>query len=247
MKTLFVSLFAFGLLIASVNAGKVRLEPAVGEFISECPFEVDIMMDTEGVESNTVWISFFIDDTIFALSDLITDGWMFPAYTSFVRWMAWHGDRKKQETISFMWTTAKKDGVKWKWKLATLKITSLLWVKSMDFDFYAIPWFSADDSNINYLLDGQIADALTEAIWGKYTFVKWECPNYETPVIIAEDDQVVLKTQEDDTYFVHQSSFLVRAWSWFLNNISYVIVWWLLLVIIIILLKKKKEEDKDVK
>ncbi len=249
MSKLFISLLVtvsiFGFLTSIVDAGKVRLEPAAGEFIAECPFEVDIMMDTEWVESNTVWISFFIDDTIFALSDLVTDGWMFPAYTSFVRWTAWHGDRKKQWTISFMWTTAKKSGVKWEWKLATLKITSLLGVKSMDFDFYAIPWFSADDSNINYLLDDNIADALVDAIWGHYTFVKWVCPDYEIPVIIAEDDEIVLMTHNSETFKLPTDGSFTKLARLFVGNVKFIIIGFLILIILFVLFKKKKEEKKE--
>lgn len=245
MKALFVPVFALGFMISISSAGKIRLEPATGEFVAECPFEVDIMIDTEWVESNTVWISFFIDDTVFALSDLITTDWMFPAYTSFVRWMAWHGDRKKQETISFMWTTAKKSGIKWKWKLATLKMIPLLGVNSINFDFYAIPWFSADDSNINYLFEGQILDALTEAIWGYYTFVKWDCPNYETPIVIIENDEVMLKSSDNKKFKLPADKFINKLYIIFVGNVKYILVWLLLLAIIIVLLKKtKKEENK---
>ena len=47
MKALFVPVFALGFMISISSAGKIRLEPATGEFVAECPFEVDIMIDTE--------------------------------------------------------------------------------------------------------------------------------------------------------------------------------------------------------
>jgi len=243
--SIFVSAFISLLFLSSVFAWKIWLEPAEWEFISECPFELDIMMDTEWVESNTVWVSFYIDDTVFALNNLVTENWMFPAYTSFVRSKAWHGDKKWKETISFMWTTAKKSGVKWKWKLATIKVTPLLWVNSMDFEFYAIPWFSADDSNINYLLEDKIADALTEAVWGHYTFVSWECPNYGTPVVISENDQTVLKTSDNENFDLPSDNIINNFVVIIISNIKYIWIGILLIIIFIVLLKKKKEEDNS--
>jgi hypothetical protein len=52
------------------------------------------MVDTEGVDSNTIGVAFYIDDSVFALNELNTVGAIFPAYTSFVRGKAWHGDKK---------------------------------------------------------------------------------------------------------------------------------------------------------
>lgn len=247
MKNLWKTLllwFALFISISSVFWAKIWLEPSEWDLISQCPNSVDIMIDTESVETNTVGISFYMDDTSFALNELDTVWWVFPAYTSFVRWKAWHWDNKWQQTISFMWTTAKKDWFKWKWKISTLNIIPLLWVKSLDIEFYAIPEFSADDSNVNYAIDWEIYDALKEAIWGKYNIISWECPQYNSPIIISEDDQVVLTTQTKKKFFFHQMPFLEKIVKILINNITYISIIILVLLILFFILKKNKKQDK---
>jgi len=247
MKNLWKILLSASLLllwISTTFAGKIWLEPSGWQFISECPFEVNIMADTEWVESNTIGVSFYIDDTIFALNELNTAWAMFPAYTSFVRGSAWHGDKKWAATISVMGTTAQKAWFAWKWKFATLKVLPLLWAKSLDIQFYAIPGFSADDSNINYTSWDRILDALTEAIGGSYTFVDGDCPNYEAPVPIPEDGQVMLRTNDKGIFFPHQMPFFPRMAKLFINNINYIIIIVLAVFILFVLLRKKKDDKK---
>ncbi len=249
MKNLSKVLLSIFALFVSLSFGfwaKIWLEPSGGDLISQCSNNIDIMIDTEWVETNTVGVSFYIDDTVFALNELDTVGWIFPAYTSFVRGKAWHGDRKWQQTISFMWTTAKKDWFKWKWKLATLSVIPLLGVNSFDIEFYAIPEFSADDSNINYTIDWKIYDALKEAIWSRYNIVAWECPEYNSPIIISEDDPVILKTQDKETFFIHQMPFFKRIWKMLINNINYIIII-TLAVIILFVFFRKKDDKKQIK
>lgn len=244
MKNLWKILLSVSLLLLWVStafAGKIWLEPSWWQFISECPFEVSVMVDTEWVESNTMGVSFYIDDTIFALNELNTVWAIFPAYTSFVRGTAWHGDKKWAQTISVMGTTAQKAWFIWKWKFATLRILPLLWAKSLDIQFYAIPGFSADDSNINYASWDTIFDALTEAVGGTYTFVGGDCPAYEAPVSIPEGVPVVLKTQEKKTFFLHQMPFFPRMAKLFVNNINYIIILLLAVVILFVLFRKKKD------
>jgi len=226
-------------------AGKIRLEPSQWEFISRCPFTIDVMMDMEWVESNTVWISFFIDDSVFALNEFDSVWWMFPAYTSFVRGKARHGEYKWRETISVMWTTAQKKWVSWKGKFVTLKILPLLWTKSMKLDFYTIPGFLADDSNINYASGDKIYDALIESIWWSYTFVEGECPTYENPIPISEDTPVILKTQENKTFFWHQMPFFSKIWTWLISHIQYVFIMLLILTIVILLFVKKHKHNSE--
>ena len=228
--------------ISTTFSWKLWLEPSTWQFIAKCPFEVNIMVDTEWVDSNTIWVSFYIDDSVFALNGLNTEWAIFPAYTSFIRGKAWHGDKKWKQTISIMWTTAQKNWFTWKWKYATLTILPLVWVKSLDFQFYAIPGFSADDSNINYASWNTVLDALTEAIGGTYTFVDGECSGYTVPVPIPEGEAVVLKTSSNDFFFMHQMPFFPRLAKMFINNIQYIVIVILCLFILLILLKKK---DKD--
>jgi len=231
--------------ISTTFAGKIWLEPSTGQFIAKCPFDVTIMVDTQWVESNTIWVSFYIDDSVFGLNELNTVWAIFPAYTSFVRGKAWHGEKKWMQTISIMGTTAQKNGFTGKGKYATLKILPLMWVKSMNFQFYAMPWFSADDSNINYASWNTVLDALTEVIWGSYTFVDWECPAYELPIPITEGEEVILKTSDKKFFFVHQMWFFSRLLKLFIDNISYIAIVTLLLIILFVAIKKKKNDKNN--
>jgi len=244
MRKILLSTSFLLLWISTTFAGKVWLEPSEWQFVSKCPFEVNIMVDTQWVESNTIWVVFYIDDSVFALNELDTQWAIFPAYTSFVRGKAWHGDKKWMPTISIMGTTAQKNWFKWEWKYATLKILPLVWTKSLDLQFYAIPGFSADDSNINYTSWNSVLDALTQAIGGKYTFVDWECPNYETPVIIPEDEQVILRTNNKGIFFLHQMPLFSMIGRALINNINYIVIVLLILFILFVLLRKKKNNKK---
>jgi len=230
--------------VSSAFAGKIRLEPSTWQFMAECPFEVNVMVDTEWVESNTIGVAFYIDDSVFALNDLNTVWGMFPAYTSFVRGKARHGDKKWAQTISIMWTTAQKKWFTGKWKFATLKILPLVGVKSLDFQFYAIPGFSADDSNIDYASWNTVLDALTEAIWGTYTFTTGDCPNYEVPVPIPEDQEVLLRTNDNGIFFTHQMPFFPRMRRMFVNNINYIAIAILIIFILLVAFKKQRKNKK---
>ncbi len=246
MKHLWKILLSVSLLflwISTAFAGKIRLEPSSWQFISQCPFEVNIMTDTEWVESNTIGVVFYIDDSVFALNELNTAWAIFPAYTSFVRGKAWHGDKKWTQTISIMGTTAQKGWFTWKGRFATLKVLPLLWTKSLDLQFYAIPGFSSDDSNINYTSWDTVLDALTQSIGGHYTFVDGTCSGYEQPVPIPEGWQVMLKTSDNQAFFLHQMPFFPRMARIFINNINYVIIVLLALLILFILFRKKRNDD----
>lgn len=244
LSKILLSVFTLFVSFSFVLWAKIWFEPAGWDLISQCSNNIDIMIDTEWVETNTVGVSFYIDDTVFALNDLDTVWWIFPAYTSFVRGKAWNWDKKWQQTISFMWTTAKKEWFKWKWKLATISIVPLLGVNSFDMEFYAIPEFSADDSNINYTVDWEVFDALKEAVWSRYNVVKWECPEYNAPVIISEDDQVVLTTSEKEIFFIHQMPFFKRIWIFVMQNIDYIIIL-ILIVLILWFLYKHRKNHKE--
>ena len=247
LSKILVCLFSLFISLSFVLWSKIWLEPSEWELLSQCPNNIDVMIDTEWVETNTVGVSFYIDDTVFALNELDTVWWVFPAYTSFVRGKAWHWDRKWQQTISFMWTTAKKDWFKWKWKIATLKIIPLLGVKSFDLEFYAIPSFSADDSNVNYILNWEILDDLKEAIWAKYNVIQWECPEYNAPIIISEDSPVILTTQDKKTFFFHQMQFLEKLLKLLVSDVAYISILILVLLILFIIFKKNKKQDKKIK
>jgi len=86
-------------------------------------------------------------------------------------------------------------------------------------------------------------DALTQAIGGKYTFVDGECPQYETPVPISENEPVILKTRDKGIFFFHQMPFFGKIGNILINNIVYIIIITLCLLILFVVFKKKKKEQ----
>lgn len=234
-------------------AGKIRLEPSSGEFVARCPFSVKVMVDTEWVESNTLWFTLFVDDSLYTINGVNTDGAIYPAYTNFVKGKAWHGDKKWMSVVSMMGTTAGKNWFSGKWAFATLSISSLIWVKDLNIDIYAIPWYLGDDSNINYSSWDQIYDALTEALGAHYTFVEWVCPNPEEPLTIWENDPVLLQQNDNSLTNLEKGWEDLFARQWFsfkafldgvFNNIDYIIIVVLALLILFILLSLKNKKNK---
>ncbi len=246
VQYVFLSLVSLIFLWSYWYAGKIRLEPSTGTFIEQCPFEVNVMIDTEWVETTTVGISFFIDDTIFALNNFDSMWWVFPAYTPFVRGKARYWENKWKQTISIMGTTAQKKWFKWSGKFVTLKIIPLLGTKSFDIKFYDLwPNVLWDDSNINYISWDKVYDALTSIIWWSYNVIPWDCPLYEDPIPIPEDTPIILQTQSKKPFFLHQLPFLSKLGKWIFANLQYIII--LILLILIMYFAFVKKDTKKAK
>lgn len=240
-----------------VNAAKFSLEPSEGEFVYNCPFAVDIMMDTEGVETNTSDVSILTDDSVFAVNKFDPEGWLFPSYTSPIKGKARHGEFKGRSFVYIAGTTASKKTIEGKGKFGTLIVTPLAGVKTMDLEFYMIPWTAADDSNITYTNeDDKIIDALSEVMNGIYKFKKGECDSpYLQPIAI--DDQApsivnnedvskgeIVDTDTDIKEPTDTTDKPTITTDFLSQNMLYIVIIIVVLILIIILTSIKKKKSK---
>jgi len=126
--------------------------------IVDCPFEVDIILDTEGKKTNTVDIKIF-DNQNLQIQDFLWDKGIFQYYSKPKIAKVRYWDNKNWKATYIMWTTNSNQTIKWKKTFGTIILTAKE-VGEFTLEFYMIPNFNADDSNISYLKEWKIFDAL---------------------------------------------------------------------------------------
>jgi len=157
-----------------VHGASISFFPNEATFTKNCPFKLDIMLDTEDLPTNTVDLSIFANEK-FEIIDIDIDNWIFSSYTPLISNKARYQTYKDKKTIYFMGTTLSKTGFIWSGKVATITVLPKNKIKNLDLERYMIPHYNWDDSNVSVISENKVYDALSTAKNGKYTFKKWIC------------------------------------------------------------------------
>lgn len=158
-----------------VWAASLQLFPATWTFVKNCPFDVNIILDTEWVAVQTSEIQLInTDDFLLGFSSKDS---LFPMYSDLKQSKIRNWSFFGKSAWYILWTTLWWWYVLWSGKFGTITIVPLSWQDTLALDFYMIPGVIADDSNVLSSQDNQsIKDVLTIASWWTYTFIDGTCP-----------------------------------------------------------------------
>jgi len=145
-----------------------------GEAIYNCPFEINIIIESEDYETTASEIALFLDDSLFTINKFDPSNWVFKDYINPIKSIALEWPNKWNELIKIIWTTSDKKWFKWTWVFGRFTITPLLWVDKLEIKFYNIGR-DGDDSNIPYYTGWIMKESLTETKNLKLNLKKWKC------------------------------------------------------------------------
>lgn len=236
------------LVIGTTFAGTLSFQTS-GNIIKNCPTQIDIIIDTQDKEINTAWINIFLNDS-FIINEYSAQWGVFRAYPGPKTHKASEEGFKEKEFIRFIGTSSSKEWFKGEGKFSTITITPTSDI--LDLEFYMIPEFEGEDSDLAYITeDWQVKDALTavenkiiqtkkgECIIGKLEELKIEKDTNTITTIellnIVEKDTEILEENIFDTS--QETNRLKR------NKINLIVAIWLLLIIITILTTRKKKKQ----
>ena len=256
-KKLFFNLIIFSFFVLTffvwiTNCANIYFLPEKWTFIENCPFAVDIMINTNWYDVWTVWVS-IIDSENYEILWFDYDGWVFASYTSMINWTSNEKEFFWKEYVYIMWTNAWPTKFNWIWKFSSVIVKPQNWIKDLNLKFYAIPNYWWDDSNIIYHSWWKSIDILENFTDWNYKFISWECINNFN--ILSWDIITKLKknTNIDESKYswsinqknidniikFQDSKFLF----WLSQKRGILIILWLSLISIWIIMKKKMKKD----
>lgn len=165
MKTKIMALGILSLMsVASFSSAATLSFVAPSDTLVEgCPTPIDIMVDTQDAEANSVDLVLNLHNDQFAYNNFNVDQWIFSTYTK--------PSIIDGNHLHILWTTASPSSYKGIGKFWTLTITPKWTV--LDLSFFMKPDFAGADSNV---FDSSAKDVLTEVQNKTFTVVKGTCP-----------------------------------------------------------------------
>lgn len=251
MKTTKVLASALVLLMgtsALAQAGSLSFVSESESLTKDCPVKIDVMIDTEGEDVNSVDFALLKNDS-FVLNEVDSTDGVFRTYTQPKEKVANEKDYKGQEFVSLLATTASPNGFNGEGKFLTLTVTPT--ADMADLQIYMIPGGNGEDSNLAVKKGDDVVDVLSSAEPMSYTVVEGECnvaaleainfEDTEEPVVTAA---VVEDVVEDTTDLneanvfdeTQEGSFLAQNWMYLAIAIVVVII------VLVVALKPKKKK-----
>jgi len=191
-----ISIIAISALMISAHSfsAKLFLEDKK-TLIANCPNSINIMIDTEGITTNTVDVK-LIKNQDYQISNLSYSGAVFGSYSKSLNAKIRQGKHKGSSALYILGTNPWIGNFNGKGKFASLSIIPQH-TGSLKIDFYMIPNYNWDDSNISYIKWWKVLDALDKVINGNFQVTVGECP-----IIPIKDKDFSIPNKE--YYFDHQ-------------------------------------------
>lgn len=229
----------FSLWIAS--AATLHLFPDSWIFTKDCPFAVDILLDTENKPIQTAEIKLYTDWDYSLGFD--SNGWLFPSYVPPQLGRIRNGDHAWEQGWYMLGSTMWWWYVQWSGKFATITIIPSSWQDDISLQFYVITGQMTDDSNVIYVPDSEhMNDVLTTAEWGIYTLEDGPCfienptsvPSQEDSLLPQALSEITLTNPENAmtafdisdmryAYYMKLGMYYLRS---FVSWSMYVSYWW---------------------
>jgi len=153
-------------------SANIFFQPTSWELLQNCQNEIQIWIDTEWEQTNTIDIK-IINNQNLPIININPSNWEFENYIQKTNSLIRQWPYKWQTATYIMWNSNKQ--IQWKKLFATIyTIPKKLWTEKLV--FYMIPNYNGDDSNINKINNGKIIDILNQSKDGNYKIIKWECP-----------------------------------------------------------------------
>ena len=170
------SLVAFWSMLSVSLWAKLSFSPANGEFIYNCPFTVDVMVDMEGKDTTAMDLKLLLDPSRFSVMNFDGQGGLFRTYTKpkYVTVRKWNYAGIDMVYVFFS-TFTPPAWVEGAGKIWTLTIMPHQWVWEMPLGFYFIPGDKGEDSNIPVLSWNELVDGINGVSSAYYTFKEGVC------------------------------------------------------------------------
>lgn len=246
-KILIVLGLAVSVMAGTTFAGKLAFS-GTDTMIKNCPTTIDIYVDTQGEEIGTAGVNIVLDDS-FVVNRFESNEGVYRSYTSPKILTARKGSFEGKEFLRLLGTTSSPNGYQGEGVFGTITVTPT--ADKVNLDFYMIPDYDGEDSNLALDTDGDITDALTEVENKVFNVVDGECNvaalgeiEIEEPEasVFAEETEAkieeTLEINEENIFDMSQETNRLK------KNMMYVAIAAaaLILVIIIIVVARKKRK-----
>lgn len=220
--------------------------------IKNCPTQVDVYLDTQGKEIGTAGVNIMLNKDEFTVNKFDTSEGVFRNYPAPKVLKARKGDFQWKNFLRLIGTTSSPNGFIWTGSFGTLTITPL--GDKLTLEFYMIPWYDGEDSNLALRIDNNVKDILTEVENKTINVIEWDCPVKQLPEIkIIDTDTSVFA--EDTKYIIEDNSDLNKEnifdvkqeTNRFKKNINYIAISIAILVIVLVVLLSRKKKEKKKK
>lgn len=235
------ALISATILIQTASAAKMSFVSPTDTMIAWCPNPVDIMLDTNGVETTAIDVRIIQEDN-FVINDFNGEWWLFRSYTiprlTTIAWWPLVG----KKTIYILGSTFSRQGIKNKGKVWTVMVTPDKNTQRVNLNFYMIPNIDTDDSNVAVFGPDGVYDALTNVENKSFTVVSWTCA-IDTPFsVVGEAEKVTLK---DNSQFVPErprEELIDNIMAWIVYNFRYIVATVITIATIIFSVKRFKKQ-----
>jgi hypothetical protein len=241
---------ASGLVLGTAHASTLSFVSQVETLTKDCPTTVDVMIDTEGQEINSLDFVLLENDS-FVLNQIKTDEGVFRTYTNPKDSVANEGKYAGRNTVRLIATTASQNGFNGDGKLLSLVITPKS--DNVKLELYDIAGYEGDDTNLVMVTeDNEAVDTLKAVDPAEYNAVEGECALAPMEKISLEKPATTVSAEEvtniiEDTTQVNEENvfdasqeknFLQENWLYIAAGLAIIII------VLIVALKPKKEVNK---
>jgi len=185
-KIILVWIFLLSIYLKQYVGSAKLTVPEFWEFVEDCPFPIEIQFDTEWTETTTIDVKILENETMEVI-DFDWSKWDMWSYLWPKKSKARHPNFKNQPTSYILWTSNSK--INWQWIFGTVRIKPLNNTKKVELNFYTIPNYNWDDSNISEIKSWTVIDKLNFVNSWIYKSVKWTCPE----MIISNEKKIILQ------------------------------------------------------
>jgi len=231
----------------TTNAGSLSFYTETETAIKNCPMQVDILLDTEWEEVNSIDLGVILNDS-FEVNEVKSDDWVLRAYSKPKSMTARMWNFEWKEVMSMLASTNSPNWYKGEWKLLSLTVTPKSDV--MDLEFYMVKWNEWEDTNLMTKKWDKIVDILN-SVWNKKIKVtEWECwveplekinlSWTETTVLAEEVEDIVAENTEINKDVIFDESQKTNIIKEYWLYIAIVLVAIVLVFILVSKNKKKK-------
>jgi len=230
----------------AVSAGTLSFATESDTVVKNCPVKVDIMIDTETEEVNSLDLGIVLNDT-FEINDIDNSNGIMRTYSAPKTITARKGDFKDAEIMKILVSTSSPNGYIGKGKLLTLTITPK--ADNVDLQFYMIPGEEGEDSNLMVKKGDNIIDVLSTvdnitltAIEGECTATKLEPMTFTEPetTVLAEE---VVNIVEETTDVIKENIFdETQETNWLKENRLYVAIVIVAIILLLVVVSSKKKK-----
>jgi len=214
------------------------------EVVKNCPTEIEIRIDTEDKEVNSAWVNLILNDN-FIVNNVDSKIWVLRSYATPKKLKARIWEFENKEYLRLLWTTNSPNNFEWKWIFSKITITPK---NDFTLEFYAIPWYEWEDSNLSTKDNWKVIDILWSVENKKFNIVDWECKyesleeiKFEEPKTLISTEEITTKTEKSITTNKENIFDRSQETNFFKKNRVYLIIWTIIIFLVSLLLKKKKK------